>query len=250
MYVTGINPENIVNTITGLVSAAVASINNVKLVPSTDIASFVVSIAPPGGYGPLAGDKNHTLPFEVKFVGKILCKEDTQVFGGSLDVVVDGVVVGAKRVKITVPPCKPKAFVYSAKFVCGTQTDCPCECLPVRPGHYATEINIHNYSAQEVKIRKRAIPVVLGGAPMAREPDSRGPHAEDSITLPPHSATMDDCCRLAELLLGAAQSHALNIGFLEITASDEVAVTVLYTSSSLDLGGLSVDVQQIRSHRH
>ena len=249
-FVTGINPENIVNTIIGLVSAAVASINNVKLIPSTDITSFVVSVAPPGGYGPLADDKNHALPFEVKFVGKIPCKEDMQVFGGSLAVVVDGVVVGAKRVQITVPPCKPKAFVYSAKFVCGTQIDCPCECLPVRPGHYATEINIHNYSAKEVKIRKRAVPVVLGGAPMAREPVSRGSHSEDSIKLPPHSATMDDCCQLAELLFGAQQSHALNIGFLEITASDEVAVTVLYTSSGLDLGGLSVDVHQVRSRRH
>lgn len=248
-YVTGINPGNIVNTIIGLVSAAVASINNVKLVPSAGIAPFVASVAPPGGYGPLAGDRDHTLTFEVKFAGKIPCKEEAQVFGGSLDVVADGVVVAAKRVQITVPRCKPTEFVYSVKFVCGTQPECPCDCSSVRPGHYATEINIHNFSAREVKIRKRVIPVVLASAPAGREPASAGPRASDSITLPPHTATMDDCCRLAELLLGTGPTTALNIGFLEITASAELAVTAVYTSSGLQSGGLSIDVQQVESRR-
>ena len=244
-FVTGINPGDIANTIIGLVSAAVASINNVKLVPSASIAPFVASVAPPGGYGPLAGDLDHTLTFEVKFFGKIPCRNEAQVFNGSLDLVADGVVVGAKPVEITVPRCKPREFVYSVKFVCGTQPVSPCDCLSIRPGHYATEINIHNFSAHEVKIRKRVIPVVLASAPAGREPASAGPRASDSITLPPHTATMDDCCRLAELLLGTGSTNALNIGFLEITASAEVAVTAVYTSSGLDSGGISIDVQDV-----
>ena len=54
-----------------------------------------------------------------------------------------------------------------------------------------------------------------------------------------------DCCRLAELLLGTGSTNALNIGFLEITASAEVAVTAVYTSSGFDSGGISIDVQDV-----
>ena len=43
-FVSGINAANIVNTIISLVSGAVGAIQNVKLVPSAGIASFVTSI--------------------------------------------------------------------------------------------------------------------------------------------------------------------------------------------------------------
>lgn len=245
-FVTGINPGNVVNTIVSLVSAAVSSINNLSLVPSGATAPFVGSISPAAGYGPLAGDETHTLTFEVEFVGAVPCTDEPQSFDGTLDVVADGVVVAAKKVHVTVPPC---SFGYSVKFVCGEQPDCPCECSPVRPGRYATEINIHNTSGREVKIRKRVVPVVLAGAAVGREPAASKARAGDSVLLPPHSATMDDCCRLSELLFGAKGSPALNIGFLEITASAEVAVTAVYTASGLHAGGISIDVQQIRGRR-
>ena len=245
-FVTGINPGNIVNTIISLVSAAVGSINNVKLTPSTAIAPFIVSIDPAAGYGPLPADQEHVLAFRVRFLGKIPCAAEAQVLSGSLDVVADGAVVASKKVRITVPAC---AVVYSVKFVCGTQDECECECAPVRPGAYATEINIHNYSSREVKIRKRVVPVVLASAPVGREPRAAEARAEDSITLPPHSATMDDCCRLSELLLGAAQSGPLHIGFLEITASAEIAVTAVYTSTGPEGNGISIDVEQVKGRR-
>ena len=119
----------------------------------------------------------------------------------------DGKVIASKKVQLTVPPCRN--FVYAAKFVCGTQPDCPCECTSVRPGKYSTVITVHNHSAREVKIGKRVIPVVFAGAPTGREPAAAGPRAVDSITLPPLSATMDDCCRLAELLFGSSTAGAL-----------------------------------------
>jgi hypothetical protein len=244
-FVTGIDPTNIVNTIIALVSAAVGSINNVRLVPSASIAPFVASITPAAGFGPLPGDREHVLKFEVRFIGAVPCKPEAQVFTGTLDVVADGKVIAAKRVEITVPAC---AFVYSVKFVCGTQAECGCECAPVRPGHYATEINIHNYSRKEVKIRKRVIPLVMAGAPLGREPRAAGVRAEDKIVLPPHSATMDDCCRLGELLFGGP-SPALTIGFLEITASAEIAVTAVYTASGPQSGAVSIDVQEIKGRR-
>jgi hypothetical protein len=245
---TGIHPGNIVNTIVSLVSAAVASIGNVKLVPSPTIAAFVASIAPAGGYGPLPGDQDHVLKFEVKFVGKVPCRNDPQLFSGSLDVMADGVVVASKRVQVTVPACKPTGFVYSVKFVCGVQAEHDCKCSPVRPGQYATEINIHNFSGREVSLSKQAIPVVLASAPVGREPATAAARAVGRVILPPHSATMDDCCAIVAALLGGS-THALTIGLLEITASAEVAVTVVYTASTISDGKLSIDVQEVTGRR-
>lgn len=244
---TGINPNTIVNTIINLVKAAVGSIQNVNLVPSPSIASFITSITPPGGYGPLAGDQDHTLIFDVKFTG-IPCLPTDQIFTGAIDVVADGQVVATKTVQITVPAC---AFTYSVKFVCGVQPECACACGPVQPGAYATEINIHNYTGKPVEIVKRFIPIVLAGAPAGREPHTVGPRAVDRITLPPQSATMDDCCRIAELVYGQAPAGPipLTIGFLELTASADVAVTAVYTTSGVKPhGGVDIEVQQI-AHR-
>jgi hypothetical protein len=247
-FVTPINAGNIVNTIISLVSGAVASINNVKLVPSPPIAPFVTSITPAAGYGPLAGDKEHILKFEVRFTG-IPCKPETQVVNGTLDVVADGSIVAAKKVQITVPACG--GFVYSVKFVCGVQSECGCECGPVQPGKYSTEINIHNYQNKEVAIEKRFIPVVFAGAAVGREPRVAGPKATDKIVLPPHSATMDDCCRIAELLFGGVPPSPipLTIGFIEITSREELSVTAVYTSSGLNSQGVDIDVEQIQGRK-
>ena len=246
-FVTGIQPADVVTTITTLLTTALGSIHNVKLVPAGLISGCVHSISPAAGYGPLDKEKEHTLPFEVKFIGDKPCMDEDQVFEGALDVVADGVVIGSKPVRITVPACKAE-LVYSVKFVCGTQEDGCGKCMPVTPGRYATEINIHNFSSREVKVSKRVIPVVLAGAAAGREPDVARVRGGDSITLPPHTATMDDCCRLSELLFGAPQTGALNIGLLEITASDEVAVTAVYTATGLE-DGVSIDVENISPRR-
>lgn len=146
---------------------------------------------------------------------------------------------------ISVPDVR--LYVYSVKFVCGEQADDDCGCSPVQPGRYSTEINIHNFSNREARLLKLVIPVVLAGAARGREPRAVGPMAKDAITLPPHSATMDDCCRLAELLLGdkPAGKLPLTIGLLEITSLTELAVTAVYTASGALSGAVSVDVEQI-----
>lgn len=247
-FVTGINPANIVQTIVNLVKAAVAGINNVKLVAAGATAPFVTSISPAGGYGPLAGDKPHTLTFRVTFTGVVSCKDDSQVFVGSLDVVADGTIVAQKRVRITVPACVPRVlYSYSVKFVCGVQAECGCACSPVRPGAYATEINIYNHNAVEVPIRKRVVPVVMAGAPAGREPRAAPVRAVDGLVLPPHTATMDDCCRLAELLLGAPATGPIpiTVGFLEIVSPEELSVTAVYTASGASSDAVSIDVEQI-----
>jgi len=246
-FTTTLNPANIVATIVNLITAAVSHINNVRLVATGAIAPAVVSITPAGGYGPLSLDVEHQLRFDVVF--KAPCKDHvTQILNGTLDVVADGSVVARKPVSITIPPCKPKeVFSYSVKFVCGTAAKCDCECGPVRPGVYATEINIHNYHDAEASLQKFVIPVVLAGAAAGREPKCAGRKASDRIVLPPHSATMDDCCRLAELLFGAAPAGPLplTIGFLEIVSPVELSITAVYTATDAASNAISIDVEQI-----
>jgi hypothetical protein len=222
---------------------------NVNLAASPSIGPFIDSINPPGGYGPITGEQDQSLVFRVRFHG-IPCTPEPQVFTGTLDVVADGKVVAKKDVKITVPAC-PSAFVYTAKFICGEQPGCGCECTPVQPGRYATEINIHNFGLKPVEIQKRFIPVVLAGAPVGREPRSAAARAEDKIALPPQAATMDDCCRIGALLFGgeAASPMPITIGFLEITSSGPVAVTAVYTAGGLESTGVSIRVEQIAPGR-
>ena len=73
----------------------------------------------------------------------------------------------------------------------------------------------------------------------------------DDITLPPHSATMDDCCRISELLFGAAPSGPvpITIGFVEITATADISVTAVYTAAGLQSGGVSIEVAQVAPNR-
>ncbi len=248
-FVSPIDPAYIGQTIIDLVKGAVAALKNVKLVPAGDIAPFVTSISPAAGYGPLPGDKPHTLTFEVVFTGVIPCKDTAQVFTGTLNVVADGAVVAQKRVEITVPACEVKTttYSYSVKFVCGVQSECDCACSSVRPGSYATEINIYNHNNKEVAIAKLVVPVVLAGAPAGREPKVVHRRAEDKIVLPPRTATMDDCCRISERLFGAAPHSPMpiTIGFLEIVSPAELIITAVYTVTGANSGSVNIDVEQI-----
>jgi len=117
----------------------------------------------------------------------------------------------------------------------------------MRPGHYSTEINIHNSGAKEAPVLKRVIPLVLAGAVSGREPKFNGPGKPDIIRLPAHSATMDDCCRILEMLLGAPPSESvpLTSGILEIISTVELSVTAVYTATDGGGGAPSIDVNQI-----
>jgi hypothetical protein len=60
------------------------------------------------------------------------------------------------------------------------------------------------------------------------------PATLELIRLPAHTATMDDCCRLQQLLFGAptAGPMPLTIGILEIVSTVDLAVTAVYTCGS------------------
>jgi hypothetical protein len=145
------------------------------------------------------------------------------------------------------PGARRRRYIYSVKFLCGEQKDECCSFGPVRPGRYATDINIHNFQDREVTITKRAIPLVLAGGVRGREPKTSSATATDRIKLSPHSATMDDCHRILELFLGASPTEPipLTLGILEITSSIELNVTAVYTVTDLNNGSPSIEVESI-----
>jgi hypothetical protein len=104
-HTSGVNAGSIVANLVSLISAAVQNIGNVNLQPNGSISSFVTSIAPPGGYGPLQGGIEHVLQFEVAWTGVRECTDKNQVFSGGIDVVADGIVVASKPVTVRVPAC-------------------------------------------------------------------------------------------------------------------------------------------------
>jgi hypothetical protein len=102
-------------------------------------------------------------------------------------------------------------FVYSVKFICGTQNPPTTAniCTPVRKGIYSTEVNIHNFhppGTPPAVINKLAMLLVHNDAPVGREPRFAPAAPFANNTLQPGTATMDDCCSLlGPLQLSLAQ---------------------------------------------
>ena len=155
--------------------------------------------------------------------------------------------------KLAIPAAAEGLFAYSAKIVCGRQTETNCCCVAgARPGVYATEVNIQNIGVQPARVVKGFFPFINSGAVVGREPNIATLRAVDKITLPPLGATMDDCCRIAELLLGAPPSGdtGLTIGILTIlSVGAELSVSAVYTANPLSGDGISIDVEYIPSRR-
>jgi hypothetical protein len=118
----------------------------------------------------------------------------------------------------------------------------------VRQGIYSTEINIHNFHRdQQAQIEKRVLLLVQNDAPVGREPHVARAQPFEQITLPPDSATMDDCCHLGERL-HFNPAH-LNIGFFEILSNIELNVTAVYTATDLKAASIAIDVQTVGAHQ-
>jgi hypothetical protein len=123
---------------------------------------------------------------------------------------------------------------------------------------YATEVNIQNLNLVPATVLKIVVPLINSGAVVAREPNVADPlkiparAIEEAVKLPPLGATMDDCCRIAELLLGAPPSGdtGLTIGILTILSlGAELSVSAVYTANPLSGDGISIDVEYIPSRR-
>jgi hypothetical protein len=144
------------------------------------------------------------------------------------------------------------SFVYSVKFICGVQNP-STTCTSVRPGAYATEINIHNFHPPTppsippaiANIQKRILLLVHNNQAVGLEPNIVTATPFATINLPPDSATMDNCCNLGANFA----PNALNIGFLELSSNLTLNVTAVYTATDLTSTGvstgISIDVQTI-----
>ena len=165
----------------------------------------------------------------------------------------DGLTLLEKLGKI--PAAAEGLFTYSVKIVCGKQTEtCGCCVAGARPGLYATEVNIQNLNLGTARVVKFVQPLIHMGAVLAREPDVTDPitipkrQVEDLI-LPPLAATMDDCCRIAEMLPAPSGETPLTIAILSIVSQLELSVSAVYTANPLSGDGISIDVEYIPSRR-
>jgi hypothetical protein len=134
---------------------------------------------------------------------------------------------------------------YSVKVLCGRQHGPQCCEASVRPGTYATEIQLYNASNKPARVRKRVLPLTVAGATVGREPDHGRSQHSDTIVLPPRSATMDDCCRIADLVPGVASGFLFS-GLLEILSSQELVVTAAYTATGSS-GRVDIDTLRVQA---
>jgi hypothetical protein len=239
--VNGVDATQVVAVLADLIAAAVTTTGEVHLQPTGAIAGFVTSITPPG-YGPLAGDEPHALPFDVVWDGTVECAEQDQVFTGTLDVVADGVVVAAKAVRITVPACR---LHHVVDMLCGAQRGAGHDgesddkgrdrCLTVVPGRYATAVTIYNPGPCRVVVEKRFAPLLLNGEAVGREPRVQDAKTFARIELEPGQATMDDCCALEEVV--RLDHGTPTLGMLDLVSDGPLAVTAVYTSTGVTGGG-------------
>jgi hypothetical protein len=157
---------------------------------------------------------------------------------------------------------------YSVKFVCGRQLPFDASGQlwegepPVKPGNYATEINIHNYSYRDLKLRKKLLVLVDQGKVVGREPDIVRPDPAKfaSVMLTPDSATLDDCTALWKMAGGipAGANPPITIGYLVLLSPVDLDVDAVYTAEvGLPVAGavyeqpsgISIDVERVPGKR-
>lgn len=140
-------------------------------------------------------------------------------------------------------------FVYNVKFICGIQKrpfDNDCSSI-ISKGIYSTEINILNFGFKPIVIAKAFIPLVIKNESIAIEPKFSRLVNVERVELPPVSATMDDCCKLAEMI--KVKDEQLKIGFLEIVSPVELEVVAVYTVTNLEQDHPDVEVVPILAKR-
>lgn len=152
---------------------------------------------------------------------------------------------------------QPLYWSYAVKFVCGLQGPFQPGEPPVKPGNYATEINIHNPHYQPVEVRKKVLVLVDRGQPIGREPQQQGPRAYDGIVLGPDFATYDDCNKLWTLVypppMPIPTPMPPMIGFLVVISKEQLDIDAVYTAATgasfataaKGVGGIAIDVERV-----
>lgn len=151
---------------------------------------------------------------------------------------------------------------YAAKFVCGWQQPAAPGANPqgeptVKPGNYATDINIHNPNYKQVPMRKKFIITVQNGQALANEPAQVEPRRIVTMTLGADMVTMDDCNNIWKYAFPAgppAGQMPLTIGYVVVLSPVDLDVDVVYTANAPgDLAtaptGVSIDVERVAGKR-
>jgi hypothetical protein len=154
---------------------------------------------------------------------------------------------------------------YSVKFVCGIQpkwvgTGGPLAGEPpVKPGNYATEINIHNnrYSSI-IYYQKLLVLVDMQGNPViAQQPQVASPTAFVSYDLPSDGGTMVDCNRIWTLIHSGVPLTAappIAIGYVVLLSANDIDVQAVYTAATpgdvtVDATGISLQILVVPGKR-
>lgn len=131
-------------------------------------------------------------------------------------------------------------YIYSVKFICGlqilptntTQFPPPQE-PPVKPGNYATSVNIHNFWNTESFIFTKA--VIAGGIV--------GPFS--GVVIGPNRAITIDCTQIFRMLGGVPANQPFIEGFVEIGSRTKLSVAAVYTSQTCYNPGTTTRCSQL-----
>jgi hypothetical protein len=171
-----------------------------------------------------------------------------------------GTPVATVTATTTPGPIQGRFWSFAAKFVCGeASTSSTSSGEPsLRPGSYATEINIHNPNYRgPVSVFKKALLLVDKGEPVGREPNTVEPRAFGGpIKLANDGATMDDCTSIWELAnpgTPAPTPMPLMVGYLVLLSPrdlDVVSVTTAGpTAAGQTPGAIAIDTLVVQGKR-
>jgi hypothetical protein len=142
---------------------------------------------------------------------------------------------------------------FSVKFVCGLQPKASAASVGeplVKPGNYATEINIHNYNYRPDIIRQKFL-VFANGTTEIQEPVPALPTPFLSFDMPPDGGLMVSCNRIFQFLNPNVPviptPLPLMIGYLVVLSPLDLDVQAVYTASTpgvitQDATGISEEV--------
>jgi len=136
------------------------------------------------------------------------------------------------KVAVPTPTPVPNVFLYSVKFLCGLQSVQSSQFKPpaepqVKPGNYATSINVHNFHSSVACLAKKA---AIAGPESV---DITGQiSAFRGFNLGPDAAFEIDCSDIVSLFPVGTGLPSFIEGFVEIQSRTQLSVTAVYTSQT------------------
>lgn len=140
--------------------------------------------------------------------------------------------VGGRSIAAPAPIPAQGAVVYSVKFLCGLQTTPsnayrpPAEPI-VKPGNYATVVNIQNFTDRPVTILKQPVLALPEG-----QQNQEQLTKPVSLTLGPSQTIEVDCNDIAKLLQTGSVLPQFIDGYLDVRSPRALSVTAAYTSQT------------------